>query len=149
MTLHRNFSDHWLFVAANYSLQIAQRGALVGQGHTDGPSALLKCAVVRHCLPLSPYKQALSSFAFKFFSFLFSHTSLRTFLGFGPLDGAGSSVSLSSDDMKLMAFGEQNISIALSLSLSDKMAFSKLERHLDKSVKKCARSIFAITTLLL
>jgi len=55
----------------------------------------------------------------------------RTLLGFVPLDGVGSLLSLSSDDMKLMAFGEQKISLALSLSLSDKMAFSKLERHLD------------------
>lgn len=72
-----------------------------------------------------------SSFAFKFFSLLFSHTSLRTFLGFGPLDEAGSSLLLSSDDMKSMAFGEQKISLAFSLSLSYKIAFSKLERRLD------------------
>ena len=73
----------------------------------------------------------VQAFAFKFFSLLFSHTSLRTFLGFRPLDEAGSSLSLSSDDMKSMAFGEQKISLAFSLSLSDKIAFSKLERRLD------------------
>ena len=131
MNCLRNLSIHWLFVAANYSLRIAQQGPLVGQGRTDGSSVLLKRALVRRCFSLSPSKQASSSFAFKFLSLLFSHISLRTFLGSGPLDGAGSSLSLSSDDMKSMAFGGQKISHPPSLSLSDKVAFSKLEQSLD------------------
>ena len=50
----RNLSVHWLFVSANYSLRIAQRGPLVGQGRTDGSLVLLKRALVRRCLSLSP-----------------------------------------------------------------------------------------------
>ena len=38
MTRLRNLSVPWLFVAANYSLRIAQRGPLVGQGRTGGSS---------------------------------------------------------------------------------------------------------------
>ena len=34
MTRLSKLSVHWLFVAANYSLRIFQRGPLVGQGRT-------------------------------------------------------------------------------------------------------------------
>lgn len=103
----------------------------MGQGREDASSVLFTCALVRRCLSLSPSKCALSSLSFRFLNLLFSHTSLRTFLGFGPFVAAGSSLSLSSDDMKSTAFGEERISLAFSLSLSDKMALSKLERRLD------------------
>ena len=49
MTRLRNLSVHWLFVAANYSLRIAQRGPLVGQGRTGSSSQwkLSRASLVR------------------------------------------------------------------------------------------------------
>lgn len=114
------------------SMRTAQLGALVGQGRTDAVSVLVTRALVRRCFSLlRPFKWASSSFDLMFLSLVRSHVSFLVFLGFGPLVESGSSISLSSDDIKSIAFGEDRISFALSLSFSDRVLFCRLWRRLD------------------
>ena len=48
----RNLSVYWLFVSVNYSLRIAQREPLVGQGPSDGSS---QWKLSRACLASTTY----------------------------------------------------------------------------------------------
>ena len=105
---------------------------LPSEGHQLGRVALTMHALVLLCLSDSPFRYSSSRRPLMFFNLLLSHGSLLTFLGIGPFTVPAMSSSLSSEDIYFSASGDEKISLAFALSVSERdvVDFCRVERRL-------------------